>query len=262
MVGFGLWWLPKWQTARLEVTTDRRFELEDKARATLVQAFGGLFFLVTGYFTWRGLQNTKEASDRQIRLTESGQYTDRFAKAVELLGAVNEDGSPALTKRLGGIYALERIARDSGDDHWTVMEVLTAYVRAYVPEPSNVKGAAATAEYECPADVQAILTVLGRRSRDEDHQERGRLDLSGAHLEGADLQDAHLEEADLWAAHLEEADLRWADLTGANFVTQAQIDSARTNRDTKVDPPLKVRGRANGSGSDAGAGGLGRAEAG
>ncbi len=38
-----------------------------------------------------------------------------------------------LEVRLGGIYALERIARDSPKDHWTIMEVLTAYVRENSP---------------------------------------------------------------------------------------------------------------------------------
>ena len=35
--------------------------------------------------------------------------------------------------RLGGIYALERIARDSEKDHGPIMEVLTAYVREKAP---------------------------------------------------------------------------------------------------------------------------------
>ena len=33
--------------------------------------------------------------------------------------------------RIGGIYALERIARDSAKDHPTVMEVLTAFIREH-----------------------------------------------------------------------------------------------------------------------------------
>jgi hypothetical protein len=35
--------------------------------------------------------------------------------------------------RLGGSYALERIARDSARDHPTVMEVLSAYVHEHAP---------------------------------------------------------------------------------------------------------------------------------
>jgi hypothetical protein len=43
--------------------------------------------------------------------------------------------------RLGGIYALERIARDSRDDHPQVMEVLTAYVREHAPWPPMASSA-------------------------------------------------------------------------------------------------------------------------
>jgi hypothetical protein len=44
-----------------------------------------------------------------------------FSKAVEQLG------SDKLEVRLGGIYSLERISKESPDDYWTVMENLTAF---------------------------------------------------------------------------------------------------------------------------------------
>ena len=56
-------------------------------------------------------------ADRQRRITES------FSKAMEQLG------SDKLEVRLGGIYSLERISKESPDDYWTVMENLTAFVR-------------------------------------------------------------------------------------------------------------------------------------
>ena len=55
--------------------------------------------------------------------------TDRYTKAVEQLG------SDKLDVRIGGIYALERIARDSARDHPAVMEVLTAFIREHSREP-------------------------------------------------------------------------------------------------------------------------------
>jgi hypothetical protein len=56
-------------------------------------------------------------ADRQRRITDS------YSKAVEQLG------SEKIEVRLGGIYTLERISRESTDDHWTIMETLTAFVR-------------------------------------------------------------------------------------------------------------------------------------
>ena len=56
-------------------------------------------------------------ADLQRRITES------FTKAIEHLGSDN------LQVRLGGIYTLERISRESELDYWPVMETLTGFVR-------------------------------------------------------------------------------------------------------------------------------------
>ncbi|TKK85217.1 hypothetical protein FDA94_26455 [Herbidospora galbida] len=69
--------------------------------------------LVAVYYTARNADTTR----RTFRLGEQGHVTDRYTKAIEQLG------SDKLDIRLGGIYALERIARDSARDHPTVMEV-------------------------------------------------------------------------------------------------------------------------------------------
>ena len=65
--------------------------------------------------------------------------TERFTRAIDQLGATDDkEGEPKLEIRLGAIYALERIARDSPErDYATIMEVLTAYVRDNAPLPSK-----------------------------------------------------------------------------------------------------------------------------
>lgn len=74
--------------------------------------------------------------------------------------------------KLGGIYALERIARDSPNDHPQVVEVLTAYVRQHATwHPDAAKPKAPTSTWR---------TFQGA-------------DLNGA----ADLQGADLTRADL-----------------------------------------------------------------
>src|SRR5262245_49902707 len=95
-------WLPKWQAARPELTPQARFEAENEARKTLAQIIGGAAVLAGLYFTWGTLEVSRE-----------GQVTERFTKAIDQLGAVNDEGEKQLEIRLGGIYALERIARDS-----------------------------------------------------------------------------------------------------------------------------------------------------
>ncbi|MGH7168283.1 MAG: pentapeptide repeat-containing protein [Candidatus Methylomirabilales bacterium] len=148
----------------------------------------------------------------KLRVTTESQLADRFTQAVDQLASEN------LELRLGGIYALERIARGTEADYWPVMEILTTYVRERAPwkesRPPNEEPSAR----KLAADIQAALTVLGRRERIYKTGEELRLDLrgtdlrranlSGAHLEGAILSGAHLEEANLSGAHLEDAILR------------------------------------------------------
>jgi uncharacterized protein YjbI with pentapeptide repeats len=109
------------------------------------------------------------------------------------------------------------------------MEVLTAFVRERArwkdDQPPPVEGQSPKPS----ADIQAILTVLGRRVIDEKWQEllalAPTLDLSKTDLRGADLNEAHLEGAFLMKAHLERAFLRGAHLEGA-FLGGAYLEGA------------------------------------
>ncbi|ONH54595.1 hypothetical protein CcI49_29970 [Frankia sp. CcI49] len=129
--------------------------------------------------------------------------------------AISQLGADSLDIRLGGIYALERIAHDSTADQRTVVEVLSAFVREHTgtgdpppPRPTT--------------DVQAALTVLGRLPH-----RRGipRADLTGAHLVGANLIGANLTSAQLGGVNLARADLISANLSGARL-TMANLTGA------------------------------------
>jgi Pentapeptide repeats (8 copies) len=175
-----------------------------------------------------------------LDLSRKGQINDRCIKAIEQLGAVDQGGRKKLEVRLGGIYALEQIAKDSPDDHhWPIMEILTAYVREHAPwkgeeqisqEETLPSETQPTQNHQSPpkpdADIQAILTLLGRRTRTYGKGEVYALDLAKTDLRGAWLSDAHLEGALLQAAHLEEAILLQAHLEGA-FLWDAHLEGAR-----------------------------------
>ncbi|WP_150271581.1 pentapeptide repeat-containing protein [Paenibacillus tepidiphilus] len=62
------------------------------------------------------------------------------------------------------------------------------------------------------------------------------LSLRGAYLIAADLRGASLVAADLIGADMRDADLRGANLTGALFLTQAQLNSAMGDAHTKLPP--------------------------
>jgi hypothetical protein len=69
------------------------------------------------------------------------------------------------------------------------MEVLTAFIREHSHEqwPPSDHPASRGQEPSTRPDVQAALTVVGRRDPDRDIQW---IDLTGAHLAGADLKRA------------------------------------------------------------------------
>ncbi len=180
----------------------------------IISAFGVLAIIFAGV----GLYLTYQNSQAERQLNTDRLVTDRFAKAVEQLGSQDID------VRLGGIYSLERIAKDSPKDHWTVMEVLTAYVRNKSPVPKEWIATPIAKRKPLPVvttDVQSALTVIGRRETNNDSQWK-RLDLSNSNLSGADLDrasliGANLDRANLYRASLDRAILKGASLNGANL---------------------------------------------
>ena len=131
--------------------------------------------------------------------------TERFSTSVTQIG------NDKKVVRIGGIYSLERIAKDSPKDHWTIMEVLTAYVRQNSPLPPKGKVAS-----PIPIDIQSALTVIGRRNSKQESLEKS-LDLSSSNLSGANLIGADLARADLIGANLIGANLSRAYLSEANL---------------------------------------------
>jgi hypothetical protein len=89
------------------LTASERLKAENDVRSTLLQALAGAVLLAGLYFTARTYQLNRESSARTYELDREGQITERFTRAIDQLG------DDKLDVRLGGIYALERIARSS-----------------------------------------------------------------------------------------------------------------------------------------------------
>jgi uncharacterized protein YjbI with pentapeptide repeats len=200
-LAIAVWQIPRWQTKTFteELEPKDRANLEDANRRTFIQFLGGLFFFVTAYLSWRNLQTA-----------ENKEVNDRFSKAVELLGNDRLEG------RLGGIYLLERITKDSAKYHWTVMEVLTSYIRDKVPVHQRAE--------RLSTDIQAALTVIGRRNASNDSRTKP-LDLRGVNLQGAYLAQANFNAADFRGSNLSDTNFEQALLVGANF-SQCQLSRA------------------------------------
>ncbi|MFG1872128.1 pentapeptide repeat-containing protein [Micromonospora arborensis] len=174
------------------------------------------------YYTGRSVR----ATQNQVALQEQGQVTERFARAVEQLG------SDQINVRLGALYSLERLMRDSPADLVTILQMLSGFVRErakgqptdpYVPdaspEPPKSKPPSRFSVYpRLPTDVQAGLTILGRIPSPQDHTQH--IDLSGANLTGADLSHGEFSRANFAGATL-----RGAKLFDGHFASAILLDA-------------------------------------
>jgi hypothetical protein len=229
-----LWFVPQLQGADLpqKLPAKERAALVNEYRRTWAQIIGGFALLLGLYFTWRRV----EISQRTLEATQDQQVTERFTRAIDQLGKTDDKGNKLLEIRLGGIYALERIARESDEDYWPIMEVLTAYVRQHAPLTPEKEATEEGSDEEVRApdpDIQAIMTVLRRRTHAYELGEPEPLDLHATELSGANLSNADLSDADLSGADLSGADLLEANLN------QVQLEETMGDEFTKLPSGLK-----------------------
>lgn len=250
----------------------------------LIAIFGAGFAVWRGLIA---SEQNRVARDQYAR-SQDRDYADLFTKAVEQLGTTREIRSrdaegndvytyePNIEVRLGAIYALERISQDSERDHIAVMETLCAYVRENAPvegekefkAPEREEGLEGRALGEWwqnvyrdalqdwiealprpEADIQAVLTVLGRRLAervdfeigDNEEEPRYQLDLRRTNLckmnmrkgdfrnalfSGARMQGAYLEQAQIQGAYLRQVRMQGANLWEAQM-QRAQFEQVR-----------------------------------
>jgi uncharacterized protein YjbI with pentapeptide repeats len=230
LLGAGLaaiFWLPPVLVpSSATLAHDDRLTVVNDVRGTLLQAVAGLGAIIAAVRTW-------------LAINQSGQITERLARAVEHLA------NPNLEVRLAAIFGLEQIAGDSKRDREAIAEILTGYVRTKSPwppkRPGQYREAAPLAnvpDLEVRAsDVQIVMTVLVRdplaRNRRKPLQ-LANLDLRHARLVDANLQAAILNQANLQGAILGGANLQGAILSSANLQAAslggAQLQSARLDQ--------------------------------
>lgn len=249
--------IPHWQVSQFAINDSIAVaQLENNYRATLAQIIGGFALLLGLYFTWRNAVTAKES-----------QIAELLTRAVDQLGNRN------LEVRIGGIYALEKISIQSKKDHWSIMNILTAYIRKNSPikkgehelEILNYSSTESVSvdnldidkdslQWETfdpfvsfdieenpkrvsvdNLDLQAILTVIGRRKYSSIHGEPECLDICDVDLQGSNFFQANLEsilflgtnlkESNFIMANLKGAFLDFTDLRGARF-TYANLQGA------------------------------------
>ncbi|UWE12151.1 pentapeptide repeat-containing protein [Actinacidiphila bryophytorum] len=154
----------------------------------------------------------RQKDDAAADLMREGQITDRYVKAVGLLS------DESVTTRMAGVYALDRIMRDSEKDHGTIVQLLAGFIR------DNAKrdfSAGPTDEIDsAAADVLAAVAVLVNRPR---RSEDFYINLSSTCLRGFDLSNGHFKCADFRDSDLGGALLIGTKLNRANFY-RARMD--------------------------------------
>lgn len=213
----------------------QKLSLEQSLRTTVLQAVGGLLLISGAVATWRQVVTANQT----LSLNRSIKATDILAKAIDQLGSEN------LAIRVGGIYTLDRIARDDPVECARIVALLVTFVQRTPENPLD----------DILPDVQAALTTLITRATEVIRLDGARLRgasltdvnlrsaslrnvaLNQARLAGANLRGACLVEADMQGADLSRADLSYADLRGSDLrgaiLTNTKLDSIQADNTTR-----------------------------
>ncbi|HTF06694.1 MAG TPA: pentapeptide repeat-containing protein [Asanoa sp.] len=145
--------------------------------------------------TERVAATTHKNQQEQARIGEydatERRVTDLFTKAVDLLG------SDKAAVRLGGLYALERLAQDNARHRQTVVAVVCAYLRM-TDEPGE--DAPPAGDDEVRRSAQRLLTRHLHADAPDTWWPEVRLDLAHTRLADFDASGCTLIEADFTGA--------------------------------------------------------------
>ena len=187
---------------------------------------GALAFVFGVWRAWvAGQQAT--AAQRQVDIgnsqsknAEMSLLNERYQRAADMLG------SQVLAVRLGGIYALRRLASEHPDQyHVPVMELFCAYA-VHPPDSADivVRFSGRHTVSRLRRDVQSVMEAIGSRTDDTvviEVQADYKPDLAGAYLNHLQLRAGNLSGTNLEKSMLENAFLAYVNLS------QAQLFDAR-----------------------------------
>ena len=150
-----------------------------------------------------------KVAEHQAETAQRGLLNERYQKGAEMLG------SDLSAVRIGGIYALARLAGEHpGDYHLQIMSLLCAFLHHHpAVEKENQNP-----EEKFREDFWIIIQVIVARSA-------AQIEIEKAEKYRLDLRELNLTNAKLTNADLTNADLMWADLSGA-WLGEANLANA------------------------------------
>ncbi len=191
---------------------------------------------------WRSRVAERQASaaDSQVEATRQSLLNERYQQGAEMLGGKD------LSVRLGGIYALQRLAEERPNQyHIQIMQLLCAFVR----HPTKHEEIELVGDLR--QDIQAALHSisychkaqlplesednyrLGLENSDMSYGVLADIDLSNAHFLGANLSHALLLRASLSGADFSQANLHSADLTHSTLMGATMWSTDLTETDLR-----------------------------
>ena len=214
---------------------------------------GGLLaFVFAGWRAWVAERQANAArlqaqtALHQADTAQQSLLNERYQRGAEMLG------SNVLVVRMGGIYALKRLAEEHpAEYHIQVMDLFCAFARNPTAGPEDIvtERTGIMPFLSLREDIQAAVTAIGHRSQEGitlegkndyvlnltgaclNHLRLEEANLSSVRLGGADLGGAYLPHANLSYAGLAEANLSGTTLSFADFsgsiLRQAKLSSAK-----------------------------------
>lgn len=200
----------------------------EKKKSTWVEVCTLLVAIVAaGASGYVGYKTLTQESKKEVH--------ERYSDFVEKIGSTSPD------VRMGGIYALEELNKESEINHQQMLEILTAFIRGHSPRPPKlITPKKKPNEYcfglkEPEVDVAAAMKVLARKSHADErpdlrYTELARLKLSeksqlpNVNLKSTDLRCSILRGVNLENSELSGTWMTWTDLTNANLRHAKHLD--------------------------------------
>ena len=219
-------WLTWWRWNWLHTSASTTASNSETLRNVGLLIGGLLAFVFAAWRAWvaerqaNAAQMQAEITQNQAQTAQQSLLNERYQRGAEMMG------SDVLSVRLGGIYALQRLAEEHPDEyHIQIMRLFCAFVRN--PTGSETVPHRLYSEDEPGAfpvlreDVQVVMTAIGSRSQTgldlEKSMPNFKLELDGADLGGANLYHANLAGGNLSGVNLVHSGLRSSDLSQANL---------------------------------------------
>ena len=215
------------------------YELFGEKTADFYNLMLGIAPIGAGVFWYlrnRVLKQQADAGDRQVETDRTRLTDERFSDAVKLLSQNDKNGKPAIAARIGGIFVLEKLAKNFDSKYFAqVVKTLVAYVKENIQlttKPPLVENKTPENAPSLGEDVKAAFGVLdtllgdhkrkkmeqfGLSIRDFDFHDHDFSWLSLSFVRGIDFCNYISIRIDMQSADLSFLDLRGATLSHAKL---------------------------------------------